>query len=215
MSFRPWELQNSYGDHQILLCFIAVIFSIPAENFQFLDRLSLWHDKFSQWISMLPAVIPLSRFFLDILRFDFSNHVANIETTQGFPVELVLEEVAVPAKRPTTGVLIPSAIPFAFIPPYFISALLGWLLANFVILQNTTPDDTTELYRHALGLFLVAPPMMILSVFVMSVMRGEVMHMWSYEEHWDLQPSVEKAAGDIEKGGRIDVWKKPESVRLI
>jgi hypothetical protein len=165
---------------------------------------------------MVYVVLPLSRFFLDILRFDFSNHVANVETAQGFPVELVLEEVAVSVEQPTTGVIVPSAIPFAFVPPYFISALLGWLLANFAALQINTRDDATGLYGHAAWVFLVAPPMMILSVVIMSVMRGEVMHMWSYEGHWDLQPSVEKAAGDIEKGGGlVDGCKKSESARLI
>jgi len=209
------ERQNSYGNSQILLCFIGVLFRIPVQNLQnlpIIDAFGHWQEKFSQWISILTLVVPLSRFFLDILRFDFSNHIANVE----FPIELALEEVVISVEQPTTGVVIPSAIPFAFMPPYFISALLGWLLANFAAIQIITPDDTSELYSHALCLFLIAPPMMILSVLIMSVMRGEVMHMWNYEEHWDVQPSVEKATRDIEKGGGlVDVLKKPEFARLI
>lgn len=52
---------------------------------------------------------------------------------------------------------------------------------------------------HAFWLFVIAPPMMMLGVITMSVIRGEVKHTWSYEEHWDLQPSVEEAVGTSRK----------------
>jgi hypothetical protein len=50
--------------------------------------------------------------------------------------------------------------------------------------------------------------MMILSVVLVSVMRGEIGRMWSYEEQWGPKPVVKRAVVDSEKTKElVDVGK--------
>lgn len=116
--------------------------------------------------------------------------------------------------QPTASAVVPFRIPFAFKPPYFISAFLAWLLANFAVVQlanrgllsNPAPF-VSGLSAHALGLLYIAPFLMILSAIIVSMLRGEMGRLWRFEGHCDLKPM--NAVSENEKVGMlVDVTAK-------
>jgi len=159
-------------------------------------------DSFSDWIYIVMVTLPLSSLFSLFLRFDYANHIASLEAIHGSPIDIALEEVpAIPEEELSAGVIVPSAIPVSFKCPYFISVFLAWFTANFVVAQLTTHGLFLYPGRlaHAIGVLYIAPPMMVLSVVVVSLMRGEVGRMWSYEEQWGLKSFYEKVVEDSQK----------------
>ena len=142
------------------------------------------------------------------LRLDCANHLASIEAIQGSPADIALEEV--PASEATaltpehtTGVIVPSRIPFAFKPPYFISAFLAWLLANYALVQLTNHGllSYSGRFAHALGLLVIAPPLMILSAVVVSMFRGEMGRLWRFNGQYDAKRI--NPVSDNEKVGQL------------
>jgi len=108
---------------------------------------------------------------------------------------IVLQEVPAPettclAKQLTPGIVVPSVIPVAFDCPYFLSTLLMWIFTNAAVMQLLAYGWLPDFGRFVYSLYvlLCALPMEVLSVVVVSMVRGEVKRMWSYEEHWNLEP---------------------------
>jgi hypothetical protein len=100
------------------------------------------------------------------------------------------------------GVVTPSSIPFAFKCPYFISTLFAWLLANAAVMQLIARDWLPHLdqdfgrFVYACYVLLCALPMVILSIFMVSSMRGEVNRMWMHVECWTMEPGEELRNGE-------------------
>jgi hypothetical protein len=152
-------------------------------------------EEFYNWIYVPLVAFPLSFIIPISLRLDFANHYASAEARQY--VHLITLEV-VPAPKDkrqlSAGIVIPSIMPFAFKCPYFISTLLAWLLANAAVMQllahGWLPDFGRFMYM--IYVLVCALPMVVMSVFAVALIRGEVERMWRYKERWELEPGAEK-----------------------
>jgi hypothetical protein len=197
--------------------FIIIRFTDQNDKEASVEQLHGSHsDDFSDWFYIAIVAYPVSLIFSLFLRFDFANHIAGVEAIQDSPANIALEEVpappASPEKQLTAGVVVPSAIPFSFKRPYFNSAFLAWFIANFAVAQLTTHGLflNTGRLSHAIGVLYISPPMMVLSVVIVSMVRGEVGRMWGFGEQWGPEPIVRNAVVDSEKTKElVDVGKGP------
>jgi hypothetical protein len=180
------------------------------------------NEAFINWISVPLTALPLFFIIPLSLRLDFANHIASIEARQDVQEDLIpLEVVPAPKDEPpmkqlTAGVVIPSSISFTFKCPYFISTQLAWLLSNVAVMlllaRGWLPD--VNRFDYLLYVIVCALPMVILSVFAVSFMRGESKRVWEYQERWGLEPVVEKAGKISEKVEEL-VDVKEESISQL
>jgi hypothetical protein len=181
------------------------------------------YDDFFFWGDVFLFALLLSFLISMSLRLDFTNHTASImEGHEDLPANLIALEV-VPAPKPgspseqlTAGVVIPYFIPVSFECPYFISSFLAWILANTIVMgllaYGWLPEFGHFVFTSCIP--VCALPMVILSVVGVSLVRGEVRRMWTYEERWSLDPADNDAAENSEKvHGPVDV--KGEATHLV
>jgi hypothetical protein len=131
---------------------------------------------------------------------DFANHVASVhaarEDPKNAPMDLVPLEVAPvtmtkwKSEQLTTGVVIPASLPFMFKCTYFISTLLAWLLANLAVMyllaRGWLPDFGLDAihFAHTFYVLVCALPVVLLSLVMVALVRGEVERVWMYRELW-------------------------------
>ena len=197
--------KGTYHQHKVLLVYFTSLFAVILSDAIKADvtLIKRLHEHFTQhsgdftnWIYVPCMGLPLSFIISISLRFDYANHVASIQSLQDIPVDpIVLQEVPAPettclAKQLTPGIVVPSVIPVAFDCPYFLSTLLMWIFTNAAVMQLLAYGWLPDFGRFVYSLYvlLCALPMEVLSVVVVSMVRGEVKRMWSYEEHWNLEP---------------------------
>lgn len=97
----------------------------------------------------------------------------------------------------TRGVIVPSFAPRGHRKPYFATALLAWLGSQAVItaLFHFTTISQAALETRMfdiLGLSL-SIPVMVLSLVLTAVLRGEMKSLWRHQEEWAPKRSVEGA----------------------
>ncbi|KIM85915.1 hypothetical protein PILCRDRAFT_86655 [Piloderma croceum F 1598] len=201
--------------HKILLLYfaslLAIIFSTVktdrASIQQLYEHFTAYCGNFANWFYVPCMGLPLSFITSMSLRLDFANHIARVQLYQDHSADLMmLEEVSAPEekspmKQLTAGIVIPSSIPVAFDCPYFLSTLLTWIFTNTAIMQLLAHGWLPDFGRfvYALYVLLCALPMAVLSVVGVSLVRGEARHMWTYKEHWNLEPVEEKPVRISEK----------------
>ena len=157
--------------------------------------LLLGGDHVYYWIKILLATAPPTSTFSTSLRIDFANHAAREDLTNAL-MDLVPLEVALVRTRRwksehlTTGVVIPASLPFTFECPYFTCTLLAWLFANmgvmFLLACGWLSDFGMDAvhFAHTFYVLVCASPMVLLSLFMVALVRGEVERVWMYREVW-------------------------------
>jgi hypothetical protein len=209
------ESSNTYHQHKVLLLYFAsllviIVSTVKADRAsiqQLYEHFTAYCGDFINWFYVPCMGLPLSFIISMSLRLDFANHNARVQLYQDHSADsMMLEQVSAPeAKSPTkqltAGIVIPSSIPIAFDCPYFLSTLLTWIFANTAIMQLLAHGWLPDFGRFVYSLYvlLCALPMAVLSVVGVSLVRGEARHMWTYDEHWNLEPVEEKAVRISEK----------------
>ncbi|KIM77937.1 hypothetical protein PILCRDRAFT_824925 [Piloderma croceum F 1598] len=135
-------------------------------------------EDFSAWISVILLAFPPALIIPLSLRLDFANYMVSATPLHLMTLEEVpADKIATnPTLKLSRGIVIPRTIPFTLKYPYFASTLLAWLLANvvitYVLVYGWLSDP--DRFTYLLSVFVVAIPMVIMSVFGVSLLRGEV-----------------------------------------
>jgi hypothetical protein len=193
------------------------------------DILLLGGDHVCYWIEILLTTTPPTFIISTSLRLDFANHAASVyarDDPTNAPTDLVpLEVVQVPtikwtSEQLSTGVVIPASLPFIFKCPYFISTLLTWLLANLAVMHLLARGWLSDFgldvayFAHTFYVLVCALPMVLLSLVMVALVRGEVQRMWMYMEEWQFRTfriaraAVEKNGEKIQIQVRVDAGEE-------
>ena len=136
------------------------------------------------------------------LRLDFANHAASVharEDATNPPTDLVPLEVAQAPNNDTAAGAAwssprPSQSPKC---TYFSCTLLAWLLTNlavvYLLARGWLSDFGLEAahFAHTFYVLVCALPMVLSSLVMVALLRGEVEQMWTYRELW-WSPAVGK-----------------------
>jgi hypothetical protein len=164
-------------------------------------------EDFSAWISVIFIALPPSLIIPLSIRLDFANYMVSAASLHLMTLEEVPadERVTDPTLKLSRGIVIPRTIPFTFKCPYFASALLAWLLANAAIAYALGCGwlSDSDRFTYMFYILVVAIPMVIMSIFGVSLLRGEVERMWRYEERWGLETAVENSIGSSDGSRRL------------
>ena len=178
------------------------------------DILLLGGDHVLYWIEILLATFPPTFIISTSLRLDFENHAASVyarDDPVNAPTDLILLEVVQAptikwtSEQLTTGIVIPASLPFTFKCPYFISTLLAWLLANLAVIHLLAHGFLSDFgldvvhFAHTFYVLVCALPMVLLSLVMVALVRGEVKRMWFYTELWQLPTIFKTARAAVER----------------
>ncbi|GAA5873666.1 hypothetical protein JCM16303_002551 [Sporobolomyces ruberrimus] len=122
-------------------------------------------------------------------RFDHSNA---LESSPDTFAPVVLESVEAPAKRCTflsSGLVLPSSVPSHFAKPYYTVALWSWLIAQIgtaglLALVLPIPKALVQASLFPLIGFFLSSILLVITLPLTAVVRGEFKKMWTYKEVW-------------------------------
>ena len=179
------------------------------------DLLLLGGDHICHWFAILVATIPPTSIISISLRLDSTNHARNVRaslddptTTSAdlVPLQIQVPKIKWPSENLYTGVVIPYSLPFTFECPYFISTLLAWLLTNLAIMDLLARGWLSDfgldvVFAHTFYVLVCALPVVLLSLVMVALARGEVEMMWTYVELWQFPVFKIARPADVERNG--------------